>query len=79
MESLDYNKILNREEKASSIKETLKNFELNKNNLLFKRGIYVYGDPGTGKTTFVTNILKENTLKRINNLLQIQKYQKRKP
>jgi SpoVK/Ycf46/Vps4 family AAA+-type ATPase len=59
MESLDYNKILNREEKASSIKETLKNFELNKNNLLFKRGIYVYGDPGTGKTTFVTNILKE--------------------
>jgi DNA polymerase III delta prime subunit len=59
MESLDYNKILNREEKALSIKETLKNFELNKNNLLFKRGIYVYGDPGTGKTTFVTNILKE--------------------
>jgi SpoVK/Ycf46/Vps4 family AAA+-type ATPase len=59
MESLDYNKILSREEKASNIKETLKNFELNKNNLLFKRGIYVYGDPGTGKTTFVTNILKE--------------------
>jgi SpoVK/Ycf46/Vps4 family AAA+-type ATPase len=59
MDSLDYNKILNREEKASNIKETLKNFELNKNNLLFKRGIYVYGDPGTGKTTFVTNILKE--------------------
>jgi SpoVK/Ycf46/Vps4 family AAA+-type ATPase len=59
METLDYNKILNREDKASSIKETLKNFELNKNNLLFKRGIYVYGDPGTGKTTFVTNILKE--------------------
>ena len=59
MEALDYNKILNREEKALSIKETLKNFELNKNNLLFKRGIYVYGDPGTGKTTFVTNILRE--------------------
>jgi SpoVK/Ycf46/Vps4 family AAA+-type ATPase len=59
MDSLDYNKILNREEKASNIKETLKNFELNKNNLLFKRGIYVYGDPGTGKTSFVTNIIKE--------------------
>jgi DNA polymerase III delta prime subunit len=27
--------------------------------MLFKKGIYVYGDPGTGKTTFVTNILKE--------------------
>ena len=59
MESLNFNKILNREEKASSIKEILTNFELNKNNLLFKKGIYVYGDPGSGKTTFVTNILKE--------------------
>ena len=59
MENLNFNKILNREEKASAIKEILTNFELNKNNLLFKKGIYVYGDPGSGKTTFVTNILKE--------------------
>ena len=59
MEDLNFNKILNREEKASAIKEILTNFELNKNNLLFKKGIYVYGDPGSGKTTFVTNILKE--------------------
>ena len=59
MEDLNFNKILNREEKASAIKEILTNFELNKNNLLFKKGIYVYGDPGSGKTTFVTNILKK--------------------
>jgi hypothetical protein len=59
MEDLNFNKILNREEKASNIKEILINFELNKNNVLFKKGIYVYGDPGSGKTTFVTNILKE--------------------
>jgi len=59
MEDLNFNKILNREEKASNIKEILTNFELNKNNLLFRKGIYVYGDPGSGKTTFVTNILKE--------------------
>jgi len=59
MEDLNFNKILNREEKASNIKEILTNFELNKNNLLFKKGIYVYGDPGSGKTAFVTNILKE--------------------
>jgi hypothetical protein len=59
MENLNFNKILNREEKSSAIKEILTNFELNKNNLLFKKGIYVYGDPGSGKTTFVTNILKE--------------------
>ena len=59
METLNFNKILNREEKSIAIKEILTNFELNKNNLLFKKGIYVYGDPGSGKTTFVTNILKE--------------------
>jgi DNA polymerase III delta prime subunit len=59
MEQLNINKILNREEQANSIKLILKEFEANKNNLLFKKGIYVYGDPGTGKTTFVTNILKE--------------------
>jgi DNA polymerase III delta prime subunit len=59
MEELNMNQILNREDKASSIKDILRDFELNKNNMLFKKGIYVYGDPGTGKTTFVTNILKE--------------------
>ena len=37
----------------------LRDFELNKSNPLLKKGIYVYGEPGTGKTTFVTNILKE--------------------
>ena len=59
MENLDLNKILNREEKSCSIKEILHNFELNKQNPLYKKGIYVYGNPGTGKTTFVMNILKE--------------------
>ena len=24
-----------------------------------KKGLYIYGDPGSGKTTFITNILKE--------------------
>jgi hypothetical protein len=59
MEKLDINNILNRNDKSNTIKDILKSFEENKNNLLFKKGIYVYGDPGTGKTTFVTNILKE--------------------
>ena len=59
MEELNINQILNRKEKADSIKNILCDFEPNKNNMLFKKGIYVYGDPGTGKTTFVTNILKE--------------------
>ena len=59
MEKIDINNILNRIDKANAIKDILKSFEQNKKNLLFKKGIYVYGDPGTGKTTFVTNILKE--------------------
>ena len=59
MEKLNLNKILERESKVDNIKSILKEFEKNKNNLSFKKGIYVYGDPGTGKTTFVTNILKE--------------------
>ena len=59
MDKLDINKLLNRDEKENEIKSILKDFEDNKNNLLFKRGIYIYGDPGTGKTLFVTNILKE--------------------
>ncbi len=56
---MNINKILNREEQSNNIKTILKDFEQNKNNLLFKRGIYVYGDPGTGKTTFVVDILRE--------------------
>ena len=59
MEELNINQILNREEKSENIKDILRNFEQNKNNLLFKKGIYIYGGPGTGKTTFITNILKE--------------------
>ena len=59
MNNIDLNKLLNRENDVSNIKNILKEFEVNKNNLLFKKGIYIYGDPGTGKTTFVTNILKE--------------------
>ena len=59
MENLNINNILNREEKVSFVKNILKSFEENKGNKLFKHGIYVYGSPGSGKTMFITNILKD--------------------
>jgi DNA polymerase III delta prime subunit len=59
MESLNINYILNRHETSKHVKNILNEFELNKNNLTFKKGIYIYGEPGIGKTTFVTNILRE--------------------
>jgi len=59
MEKLELNKLLNRINEEHSLKEYLKNFELNKNDLTAKNNIYLYGGSGTGKTTFVMNILKE--------------------
>jgi len=59
MDNLNINNLLNREEDAEKIKAILKDFEVNKNNLNIKRGLYIYGEPGSGKTTFITNILKE--------------------
>jgi Cdc6-like AAA superfamily ATPase len=59
MENININNLLNRDEEANKIKEILKDFEKNKHNLSFKKGIYIYGDPGSGKSTFIQNILKE--------------------
>lgn len=59
METLNINHLLNREEEINKMKEILKNFELNKHNLATKKGIYIYGEPGSGKSNFVINVLKE--------------------
>jgi len=59
MENLNMNHLLNREENAKKMKDILSHFELNKTDLFIKKGIYVYGEPGSGKTAFVMNILKE--------------------
>ena len=59
MDQLNINSILNRKDQETAIKTILTNFEQNKNNPLFKKGIYICGDPGTGKTSFVVKILTE--------------------
>ena len=59
MEKLNLNMFLNREELETFMIKNLTYFEENKNNLLTKRGFYIYGSPGTGKTHFAQNILKK--------------------
>jgi DNA polymerase III delta prime subunit len=59
MENLNINKILDREKYVAHIKTILKDFEKNSGDLTIKKGIYLYGEPGSGKTDFVTNVLKE--------------------
>jgi SpoVK/Ycf46/Vps4 family AAA+-type ATPase len=55
--NLQFTKLLQRESEYNKIKCLLNQFD-NK-NLTTKKGIYIYGEPGIGKTQFVIDILKE--------------------
>jgi DNA polymerase III delta prime subunit len=57
--NIDYDVTLDRILLKENIKSIINDFDKNKNNLLIKRSIYIYGAPGCGKTTFVLNLLKE--------------------
>lgn len=59
METQNINDILCRTKEESIFINALKEFETGKKNNTIKRGIYVYGNPGVGKTMFVINILKQ--------------------
>ena len=59
MDQLNLNLLLDREENENKLIECLNIFETNKQNVLTKRGMYIYGSPGTGKTVFVEKILKK--------------------
>tara|TARA_B100000902_G_scaffold398098_1_gene463784 strand:+ start:1837 stop:3123 length:1287 start_codon:yes stop_codon:yes gene_type:complete len=59
MDQLNMNQLLNRTNEEKIIKDALINFEENKQNLLTKRGIYIYGSPGSGKSHFINKILKD--------------------
>ena len=59
MDQLNLIKLLHREDCETTLINALSNFEENKNNLLAKRGIYIYGAPGSGKSRFVYDTLKK--------------------
>jgi DNA polymerase III delta prime subunit len=51
--------ILDRTEITNQIKTLLNNFNKNQDNLAYKKGIYIYGSAGCGKTHFIKKLLKE--------------------
>ena len=51
------NHILERESIIQELTKILTNYETNCQNLHFKKGIYIYGSPGCGKTQFVRDVL----------------------
>lgn len=55
----NYSQYFERIEIATKIKNLLLDFDEKQNNMDYKKGIYLYGGPGSGKTTFATNLLKE--------------------
>ena len=59
MDALNINSILKREHIYNEIKKILTHFEKNKFDCLLKRGIYIYGAPGSGKTEFITRLLQD--------------------
>ncbi len=59
MDELNMNSLLNRNEIEMQLIQSLNYFEENKINVLTKRGIYIYGSPGSGKSHFVKSVLKK--------------------
>ena len=57
--TIHINHILERETIENTIIQLLQSFDDNCHNIQFKRGIYIYGSSGTGKTFFITEILKK--------------------
>jgi DNA polymerase III delta prime subunit len=53
------NKIFDREHISNEIKDHLSNFETRITDINYKKGIYIYGTPGSGKTEFIFRLLKD--------------------
>ena len=54
-----FDEYLNRGDIRSQLKALMIDFDKNKHDILYKRGIYVYGQPGVGKTYLVNSVLSE--------------------
>lgn len=59
MECVDLNEIFNRQHISTEIKDHLLHFETKITDINYKKGIYIYGTPGSGKTEFICRLLKE--------------------
>jgi hypothetical protein len=59
IQTQELNTIFDRNGLAQEIKNILANFESEHKNTNYKKGFYIYGSSGVGKTMFVTEILKE--------------------
>ena len=59
LKSIDLNEILERKTIANEIKTQLSLFDTNRENVQYKKGFYIYGSPGCGKSSFVIELLKE--------------------
>ena len=53
------NEILERQSIVKEITHILTNYESNCKNINFKKGIYIYGSPGCGKTHFIKELLTQ--------------------
>lgn len=59
MENIHINDLLDRNGVIEQMKSALTDIMDNKSAASAKKGIYIYGNPGCGKTTFATSILKD--------------------
>ena len=58
-EYFDYSTVLQRNSIKEEITNILQLFESRCSDVQYKKGIYIYGSPGSGKTHFVVHLLKE--------------------
>lgn len=58
-EIVNYSNILSRNHIIDEITNILNNFEKKCFDVHYKKGIYIYGSPGSGKTFFIVNLLKK--------------------